>query len=145
LFTFFSSHHVAGGLLRADLDAGGDDDTVGKGSGDERVNTPRILHPLLCRTRGGTVLVPRHWQMQRNVWADKDGTIHVVVMGHADDAQFAELNGWLSEGIRLHLALPMRGRIWRNDGAAAWVRAHEREMMACVHPLGRQGQRRRGP
>jgi hypothetical protein len=51
-------------------------------------------------------------------------------MGHADDAQFAELNGWLSDGIRLHLTIPMKGRVWRNDGAAAWIRAHEREMVA---------------
>jgi hypothetical protein len=87
-----------------------------------------------------TVLVPRRWQMQRNLWADEDGTIHVVVMGHADDAQFAELNGWLSHGIRLHLAMPMQGRVWRNDGATTWIRDNARDIMAAYSRSQVKGQ-----
>jgi hypothetical protein len=87
-----------------------------------------------------TVLVPRRWQMQRNVSTGQDGYVHVVVMGSPDDAQFAELNGWLSDGFRLHLTFPPKGRVWSSGGAAAWIGTDERQLMEGYTRSDLQGQ-----
>jgi hypothetical protein len=68
-----------------------------------------------------TAMIPRAWQVQRNAFADRDGAYHVTVMAHAPTAQLAELNGWLSDGLRLHVTFPKRGMVWRADGAAQWT------------------------
>jgi hypothetical protein len=73
-----------------------------------------------------TALLPRAWQVQRNAWTDKDGVYHVTVMSYAPDAQFAEINGWLSEGVRLNLSFPPTGRVWAQNSASGWIADGER-------------------
>ena len=87
-----------------------------------------------------TALVPRGWQMQRTASLDKDGNTHVVVMGSSGDGQYADVNGWLSDGLRLHLTLPPKGRVWRNESAADWIGTDEREMLASYTRSDLKGQ-----
>jgi S1-C subfamily serine protease len=76
-----------------------------------------------------SAMIPRNWQVQRNAWADSEGIYHVLVMAHSPNAQLAELNGWLSDGLRMHLTFPRKGLIWKSDASASWMAAGERDMI----------------
>jgi hypothetical protein len=69
------------------------------------------------------VSIPRVWQVQRSARLDQEGGYHVTVMAHSRDAQFADINGWLSDGLRISLEFAKKGLVWRQDGAAAWIKA----------------------
>jgi S1-C subfamily serine protease len=76
------------------------------------------------------LMVPRGWQVQRNAFVDRDGAYHVTVMAHAPTAQVADLNGWLSDGVRLHLTFPKKGMMFRVQDAAQWITEERRQMVA---------------
>ena len=73
-----------------------------------------------------TVDLPRGWQVQRNVWSDRDGNYHVQLMSHAPDAQFAEAQGWLSAGVRFHFSFVPKGRTWSTANARGWLASLDR-------------------
>ena len=76
-----------------------------------------------------TMSIPRAWQVQRSAWTDQEGTYHVLVMSHAPTAQVADINGWLSEGLRLHLTFPKKGYVWRQDFSAEWIHKGAEDMV----------------
>lgn len=66
-----------------------------------------------------SVMTPRAWRVERSEYEDPDAR-HVVVMFSSEAAEQAKLQGWLSEGIRIHLRMPPRGQTWNPDEAEAW-------------------------
>jgi Trypsin-like peptidase domain len=75
-------------------------------------------------------MVPRAWQTDRSTWTEQDGTRHIVLMVSAPSAEIAEINGWLSEGLRLHIMVPKPGSVWRADGATSWVADSRRRILS---------------
>jgi hypothetical protein len=67
-----------------------------------------------------SMMAPRGWQVQRTEREERDGTRHVVVMFSARNAERAQIYGWLSAGIRVHLRLPAPGRVWKADWTRTW-------------------------
>jgi Trypsin-like peptidase domain len=60
-----------------------------------------------------SVLLPRDWQVQRNqFYDDKSKTTHVIVMASSRAAEIAEINGWVSEGVRFHFEIQNKGKEW---------------------------------
>jgi hypothetical protein len=67
--------------------------------------------------------VPADWLFRR---AETDTTldnmpchlVHAVVF--AKQAEHSDLEGWVSEGIRISIYLPPKGQIWQADRAADW-------------------------
>lgn len=69
------------------------------------------------------VAVPGDWVYRR---AESDTTLenvpcHLVrVAVFAKQAERSDLEGWISEGIRVSIYLPPKGQIWQADWAAGW-------------------------
>lgn len=66
-----------------------------------------------------SVQVPRAWRVERSEYDDESGH-HVVVMFSAEGAEQAKIQGWLSEGIRIHLRLPPQAKAWNPAAAESW-------------------------
>jgi hypothetical protein len=77
-----------------------------------------------------TVMLPRAWHVQRNTWTDRDGAYHVVVMSHAATVEVASVYGAVSEGIRLHVVFPPKGRAWKQNDSVGWLTDNERAVTA---------------
>lgn len=71
------------------------------------------------------LVLPRDWQVQRSQFENDEngGTSHVVMMAHTRDAERAKLDGWLSAGVRVHLRIPPKGKVWRTEWAENWRQA----------------------
>jgi S1-C subfamily serine protease len=95
----------------------------------EQANSARVLDELFFTYRDPegyfSALLPRAWQVQRSAFTDPDGSYRVVVMAHAPTAQFANINGWVSEGVRMSLVFAPKGRVWRPEAGTEWVAAAE--------------------
>jgi hypothetical protein len=78
-----------------------------------------------------SVFVPRAWRAERTDFTNDEngGTRHVIAMFSDPDAEKAQITGWLSSGIRVHLRFPKSGGSWNLDGIEEWA-ARQFNMMA---------------
>lgn len=76
-----------------------------------------------------SMMIPRAWQVQRNAWTDNEGIGHVTVMAHSPTARLADINGWLSDGIRIQFAFPRLGTRWLQSATQGWIALQQRQML----------------
>jgi hypothetical protein len=66
------------------------------------------------------MLLPKHWQVQRNVSRDDNGVVTVLFMANDPEAERVQLNGWVSAGIRIRVVLPPQGCGWTDSHGVEW-------------------------
>lgn len=65
---------------------------------------------------------PRTWQIRRdNQWSQDGQAYHKSFLMAPQRAEQAILHGYLSEGIRINMELPPRGRVWTADYQKSWA------------------------
>lgn len=63
-----------------------------------------------------SMVCPREWRIRRSDGWDKDKTVYTkTTMMAPRDAYRAEIDGYLSEGIRFTFSFPPKGRVWTMD------------------------------
>ncbi|MEP7341155.1 MAG: S1C family serine protease [Acidobacteriota bacterium] len=63
----------------------------------------------------------KNWRVtQHRYWSDDRQTLHLITVIAPAEARLAEANGYVSEGIRIHLRVPPSGRVWTQRTLEAW-------------------------
>jgi Trypsin-like peptidase domain len=67
--------------------------------------------------------IPKQWRVQRDQqWSDDKETLYYTTVISAPDAEKAELHGYLSEGLRIEMQFPRKGRVYTKEGMEQWLR-----------------------
>lgn len=76
-----------------------------------------------------SALLPKGWRNQRTTWRDTDNVTHVLFMAYDPAAERADLNGWISDGVRIHIELPPQGRAWLQADRSPWTESRWRSAL----------------
>jgi len=63
----------------------------------------------------------KDWQVDRNrYWSDDRNILHLTTIITPEDAALAEVDGYVSQGIRIHVRTPPSGRVWTARRLETW-------------------------
>jgi hypothetical protein len=62
--------------------------------------------------------LPEGWTAREQSVQNEDGSLSVIVLAHPVDARSHDINGYVSQGLRVYLDVPVRGQVW-------WIDQHE--------------------
>ena len=69
-----------------------------------------------------SISLPQSWHVQNDArWSEDGATYYKWFMMSPQQAEQAEIHGYLSEGIRITISMPQRGRVWTDTYQSSWV------------------------
>lgn len=75
-------------------------------------------------------VVPKSWRFEKTEgWSEDKQSYNIIAMTSPESAARAEVNGYLSEGIRITISMPPKGKVWTAASPAEYAAFVSKNML----------------